>query len=94
MAHRVVLEQGAADALATLRGADRARVLRAIRERLTHEPEKEDTNRKRLRDDSLGASWELRVQPYRVYYDVDEATQTVWVVKLARKNRETAHDVR
>jgi hypothetical protein len=39
------------------------------------------------------APWELRVQrvqPYRVYYDPDEATRTVRVVALAAKPRETA----
>jgi mRNA-degrading endonuclease RelE of RelBE toxin-antitoxin system len=90
----VELEQAALNALSALRAADRARLLRAIHQQLTYEAETETINRKRLRDDGMGAGWELRVQPYRVYYDVEEETQTVWVVKIARKDRETAEDVR
>jgi mRNA-degrading endonuclease RelE of RelBE toxin-antitoxin system len=93
MAYRVEVEQAAVDALARLRATDRARLLRAIREQLTHEPHRETASRKPMRDDGAGAAWELHVQPYRVYYDIDEDKQTVWVVKIARNDRETARDV-
>ena len=36
------------------------------------------------------AGWELRVQPYRVYYDVDETARRVRIVGIARKPREAA----
>ena len=93
MPYRVWFERGAEVALARLRAADRTRILAGIRERLVYEPHKEDTNRKPMRDDGLGALWELRIQPFRVYYDVDEETQTVWVLDIARKDRESARGV-
>ncbi len=93
MAYRVELERAAEDALHRLAAGPRRRLLRAIDEQPTYEPTKETINRKPLREGDATA-WELRVQPYRVYYDVDEAEQTVWVVKIARKERETARDVR
>ena len=46
MAYRGVLEREAEAALERLRSADRARLLRAIHAKLTHEPMTETTNRK------------------------------------------------
>lgn len=60
----------------------------AIGARLSFEPMREDRNRKPLTGDTAGL-WELRVHPFRVYYDVDEAAQVVTLVKLLRKPRET-----
>jgi mRNA-degrading endonuclease RelE of RelBE toxin-antitoxin system len=45
-------------------------------------------------DGGDSAGWELRVQPYRVYYEVDAAAQQIRVVAIARKDRETARKVR
>ncbi len=44
-------------------------ILDAIDEQLTHEPMSETRNRKRLSESEL-SDWELRVQDFRVYYDV------------------------
>jgi mRNA-degrading endonuclease RelE of RelBE toxin-antitoxin system len=44
-------------------------VLDAIAEQLTHEPITETRNRKRLGENEL-SDWELRVQDFRVFYDV------------------------
>lgn len=92
MGYRVVLEREAEAALERLRGADRARLLRAIAEQLTDAPTSETTNRKPLRA-GAGAAWELRVQPFRVYYDVSEERRTVWVLGIYRKTRETVRQI-
>ena len=67
----------------------RRRILDTVTTRLRFEPQKPDINRNQLR---LGgpATWELRIHPYRVYYDVDEERQTVWVLRIARKDRSKA----
>jgi len=44
-------------------------ILAAIGEQLTHEPTAETRNRKRLGESEL-SDWELRVQKFRVFYDV------------------------
>ena len=69
---------------------DRRRIATAIDAQLAHEPNIETKNRKRL----MGAApsfehippiWELRVGEYRVFYDVNEADQTVFVRAVREK---------
>ncbi len=55
-----------------------------IRGHLTYEPKVETRNRKPLRENPV-ASWELRVGKYRVFYEVDETTQTVTIVAIGHK---------
>lgn len=45
--------------------------------------------RKALDDNPLGAPYRLRVGEYRAYYEVDEATATVRVIRVGHKVRET-----
>ena len=52
--------------------AARRTIVSAIRLQVMHEPLRETRNRKPLRDHPL-ARWELRVEQYRVFYDVDQA---------------------
>lgn len=80
--------------------ADYTRIQEAIRQRLSHEPTRKDRNRKPMgvgttlaAEMGLGADqelWELRVQPYRVYYTVDMDAGRVNLAGLAHKPRETA----
>lgn len=65
---------------------DQRIIIDEIEDQLSYEPTKETRNRKQLRPNPL-AAWELRVQAYRVLYNVDEAIVTVFVVALARKVR-------
>src|SRR5438270_743163 len=64
---------------------------RTIREQLTHTPAKETRNRKLLdQPGPLEASWEFRCGPdnrFRVFYDVDLASQTVEVLAIGVKDR-------
>ncbi len=90
--YRIDYTRQAVAQLRWLRQHDRAaygRVADAIEARLRHEPTQADTHRFPTREGGE-AAWELRVQPYRVYYDPDEAGRTVTVVGVARKPRETA----
>ena len=63
---------------------DRKIVLTAIEDQLQHQPTTQTRNRKRLRKNPL-ATWELRVQKYRVLYNADEETVTVVVIAIAEK---------
>lgn len=66
---QIALTPGALEHLRTLRKYDRNIVLDAIETQLKHQPEEETRNRKRLRPNKL-AEWELRVDQFRVFYDV------------------------
>jgi mRNA-degrading endonuclease RelE of RelBE toxin-antitoxin system len=72
--------------------ADASRLRNSIEARLRHEPTRRDTNRKPTAE-GAAAAWELRVQPYRVYYEVDEDAGEVTVAAIWRKPRETGTPV-
>jgi mRNA-degrading endonuclease RelE of RelBE toxin-antitoxin system len=64
---------------------------RTIKEQLTHTPTVETRNRKPLDQPApFAASWELRCGPnnrFRVFYDVDPASQAVLVLAVGVKDR-------
>ena len=62
-------------------------MLDAIETQLRHQPTKETRNRKLARRNPYGA-WELREIPFRVFYNVDEERQLVYVVAVLEKERE------
>ena len=79
--------------LGVLTAGERARVLDAIRERLTHQPLVETRNRKPLRPNPI-APWELRVGSLRAFYDVvargresKMPADVVYVLAVGKKQR-------
>src|SRR5438067_11588390 len=64
---------------------------RTIQEKLAHTPTEETRNRKPLDQPApFDASWELRCGPdnrFRVFYDVDSASQEVRVLAFGVKDR-------
>ena len=60
-------------------------VIGAIEEQLQHQPTVPTRNRKKLRNNPL-AEWELRVQTYRVLYNVEEEVVKVLIVAVAVKD--------
>jgi mRNA-degrading endonuclease RelE of RelBE toxin-antitoxin system len=71
--------------LKALSARDRSIIVDAIEEQLLHQPTVSTRNRKLLRQNPL-AAWELRVQDFRVLYNVDEAIVTVFIVAIAVKD--------
>jgi mRNA-degrading endonuclease RelE of RelBE toxin-antitoxin system len=59
-------------------------VVARLEEHLTHEPARETRNRKRLRPNQL-AEWELRIDRFRVFFDVDSVARVVRVMAVGRK---------
>ena len=57
-----------------------------------HTPNKETRNRKPIEVPApFGATWELRFGPgncFRVFYEMDPAEQTVWVLAIGIKERD------
>ncbi len=86
----VVVRPTAKADLAALRVFERRRITDAIRANLLHEPFSENRNRKPL----IGLEpafeheppvWELRVGGFRVFYDGDSESRTVYVRAVRRK---------
>src|SRR5712691_1033888 len=99
MAYQIELAERAAREMKALRAFDRRRIVNDLKKQLAHEPSVATRNRKRLEAVSAGFEhvppiWELRVGEYRVFYDVDEAAQTVYVRAVRLKEpHQTTEDI-
>lgn len=82
--YTIDITEDALDDLHLLRKHERERILDQVEQQLVHEPAVETRNRKELRHNDL-ATWELRVDPFRVFYDIDELNLTVGIVAIGRK---------
>ena|SRR5712691_3797491 len=70
--------------LRLFRKGERTRIIEAIEKQLSHEPNNETRNRKRLRPNQT-AEWVLRVDRFRVFYDIEEAARLVKVEAIGLK---------
>jgi len=82
--------QSVAEDLAAIRAFECRRLLDQIERQLAHEPTRETRNRKILRGltppwEHVEPVWELRIDQYRVFYDVDEAAREVMVRAVRHK---------
>ena len=68
-----------------------SRVRRATLRYLEGEPGEPSGIRRPMDANPLGATWELRLDDVRVFYDIDEAAQSVRVLRVGRKVRETVY---
>jgi mRNA-degrading endonuclease RelE of RelBE toxin-antitoxin system len=64
---------------------ERKTIVVAIREQLANEPLNATRNRKRLRENPI-ARWELRIDKFRVFYEVHEDRRLVTVVAVGHKD--------
>jgi mRNA-degrading endonuclease RelE of RelBE toxin-antitoxin system len=70
--------------LSSLRRFDLKRIAEEVEIQLSHEPTRETRNRKQLRPNQL-AEWELRVDSFRIFYDVDTEKSVVKVIAVGYK---------
>ena len=94
MSYQIEFAESVREHLEALAANERAEVLHAIEEQLTHEPLSETRNRKRLRPNPV-APWELRIGDMRAFYEVQEADPekagesevagTVYVLAVGKK---------
>ena len=102
-AFHIEFRQEAQADLRSLTADQRERVRDGVQAFLLHQPDVEPKNRRRrrLRPNHV-AGWRLRVDPLRVYYDIDAETRTVTIQavmikdrgKLYRRGREVTLDER
>ena len=87
MPYRIEYSPDAENHLRSLTARQRSIVLDAVDEQLMHEPTAETKNRKPMRPNPV-APWELRIDPLRVYYDVEvEPEQIVKIRAVGIKER-------
>jgi mRNA-degrading endonuclease RelE of RelBE toxin-antitoxin system len=95
---KVRLARGALGDLRRLRAHDRARILDEIERCLVEQPQQPSRNRKELTAlvppwEHVPPVWELRVDDYRVFYDVDAGARAVVVRAVRRKGRSTTKEI-
>ena len=73
MTYQIIYSDAAIEHLKALTARQQRMVLDAVNQQLTHEPLVETKNRKPMQPNNL-ATWELRLEKLRVYYDVEENT--------------------
>lgn len=71
MKYKIEFTEEARDDLRWLRAYEQKIILQGIKDNLTNEPVKETRNRKPLEENPI-APWELRIQKFRVSYDVEK----------------------
>jgi mRNA-degrading endonuclease RelE of RelBE toxin-antitoxin system len=86
----IFFSEGVKDDLEDLRAYDRSLIFDAIERQLTDSPHAETKQRKLLRNlvppfEAVPPIWQLRVGPFRVFYDVNEQERRVYVRTIRRK---------
>jgi mRNA-degrading endonuclease RelE of RelBE toxin-antitoxin system len=94
----VRLARGALADLKRLKAHDRVRVVDEIERCLAEQPQEPGRNRKELAAlvppwEHVPPVWELRVDDYRVFYDVDAGARVVVVRAVRRKGRSTTKEI-
>ena len=80
----IVFTPAAVDDLRLFTKNERTRIIEAIEQQLSHEPNSETRNRKRLRPNQM-AEWVLRVDRFRVFYDIEQSTHLVKIDAVGHK---------
>ncbi|HEV2854595.1 MAG TPA: type II toxin-antitoxin system RelE/ParE family toxin [Thermoanaerobaculia bacterium] len=83
---RIEFTEGAIDDLSFLGKSEQRYVRDALKLQLMAEPHVRTRNRKPLRPNEL-ATWELRIDAFRVFYDIDGGTVRVRAVGWKEHNR-------
>ena len=72
------------DDIESFRKRDQSRIFNEIEEQLSHQPDVATRRRKRFRRNRV-SEWELRIEVFRVFYDVDIDASRVEVKLVGRK---------
>lgn len=85
MSFEIELVREAKEDLKRLRKTDQVKLLDRIEKHLTHEPTRQSRSRIKRLGGAVFPPFRLRVDEFRVYYDVDEAEQKVIIYGVIRK---------
>jgi mRNA-degrading endonuclease RelE of RelBE toxin-antitoxin system len=84
--YRIEIAEGALEDLRWFKKAERVTILDSLARHLEHEAVQQSRDRKKLRE-SILSQWELRIDQYRVFYNVIHAERKVQVTAVGRKDR-------
>lgn len=88
MKFAIKLTKVAANQLKKFRKYEQKIIIEGIKKQLGYEPTAWTKNRKPLRRNPL-SRWELRIEKYRVFYDVSEESETVEIKAVGHKLHNT-----
>jgi mRNA-degrading endonuclease RelE of RelBE toxin-antitoxin system len=86
MKYRIEYSPDTEEHLRSLTKHQQVIVLDTVEKQLRHQPAVETRNRKPMRPNPV-APWELRIRNLRVYYDIDDAGQAVYILAIGVKKR-------
>jgi mRNA-degrading endonuclease RelE of RelBE toxin-antitoxin system len=94
----IVFTERAYEHLADLRPYEQTRIVDEIEGQLSHEPLRTTARRKELRGaapsfEHVPPVWQLRVDAYRIIYDVDVQASTVTVRAILYKGNKTTKEI-
>ena len=89
MAFEIRLADEAQQDLKVLRTFDRTGITKGIEQHLTHQPQQVSKSRIKRMVEPFWCQYRLRVDEFRVYYDVDDTNQIVNVLRIIEKGRDT-----
>ena len=78
--------------LRTIRAFDQRKVLDAIEAHLLHEPTKVSRSRIKKMAQPFWSQYRLRVEDFRVYYDVDPDQRLVTILRILEKGHESTQE--
>src|SRR5437667_11824189 len=79
--------QQATEDLDALRHFDQKKIIDGIDRHLQYDPTKTSRSRIKLMNQPFWSQYRLRVDDYRVYYDVDEPNQLVTILRVVEKGQ-------
>jgi mRNA-degrading endonuclease RelE of RelBE toxin-antitoxin system len=85
MPFEIELVRGAKEDLKRLRKTDQVKILDRIEKQLSHEPTRQSRSRIKRLGGAVLPPFRLRVDEFRVYYDVDEAERKIVIYGAIRK---------
>ncbi|CAN5810124.1 hypothetical protein BH23PLA1_BH23PLA1_01500 [soil metagenome] len=86
----ITMTDDALDDLKYLKKHEQILILDTLARQLEHEPTLETRNRKPLRPNEL-SRWELRIDRFRVFYDVEDDDKSVLIKAIGWKNHHTLY---
>jgi mRNA-degrading endonuclease RelE of RelBE toxin-antitoxin system len=81
---KIELTPEALEDMRLYRKHEKKRIFDEIEKQLKHQPAQETRNRKKLHPNEL-AEWELRVDKFRIFYDIDECNKLVKIETVGYK---------
>jgi mRNA-degrading endonuclease RelE of RelBE toxin-antitoxin system len=85
MPYEIRYSTEAAEDIGALRAFDRSKIRASITEHLSHVPTRASRSRIKRMTQPFWCQFRLRVGDFRVYYDVEDQTENVIVLRVIRK---------